>query len=73
MSTFLYGAHVHANGIRQHYLRYGGHGPALILIPGITSPAITGASSPSGWGKIRRLRARRARPRSVVQRPGTGL
>lgn len=41
MSTFLYGAHVHANGIRQHYLRYGGHGPALILIPGITSPAIT--------------------------------
>lgn len=50
MSTFLYGAHVHANGIRQHYLRYGGHGPALILIPGITSPAIT-ASSPSGWEK----------------------
>ncbi|MGO3841736.1 MAG: alpha/beta hydrolase, partial [Alcaligenes pakistanensis] len=24
MSTFLYGAHVHANGIRQHYLRFGG-------------------------------------------------
>ncbi len=23
-STFLYGANVHANGIRQHYLRYGG-------------------------------------------------
>ncbi|MGO3841818.1 MAG: alpha/beta hydrolase, partial [Alcaligenes pakistanensis] len=24
MSTFLYGGHVHANGIRQHYLRFGG-------------------------------------------------
>jgi len=23
-STYLYGGHVHANGIRQHYLRYGG-------------------------------------------------
>jgi N-formylmaleamate deformylase len=43
--TFLYGANVRANGIRQHYLRYGGTGPALILIPGITSPAIT-------WGFV---------------------
>jgi len=45
VSTFLYGANVQANGIRQHYLRYGGKGPALILIPGITSPAIT-------WGFV---------------------
>lgn len=45
MSTFLYGAHVAANGIRQHYLRYGGRGPALVLLPGITSPAIT-------WGFV---------------------
>src|ERR1700730_590369 len=44
-STFLYGAHVHANGIRQHYIRYGGQGIPLILIPGITSPAIT-------WGFV---------------------
>lgn len=50
-STFLYGANVHANGIRQHYLRYGGPSgeraarPAVILIPGITSPAIT-------WGFV---------------------
>jgi N-formylmaleamate deformylase len=36
---FLYGAHVRANGIRQHYLRFGGKGPALVLIPGIASPA----------------------------------
>jgi N-formylmaleamate deformylase len=50
-STFLYGANVAANGIRQHYLRYGGNSGtraarlAIILIPGITSPAIT-------WGFV---------------------
>lgn len=46
-TTFCYGANVHANGIRQHYLRFGGEqattGRALILIPGITSPATTWA------------------------------
>lgn len=50
-STFLYGGNVSANGIRQHYLRYGRAGeelaarPAVIVIPGITSPAIT-------WGFV---------------------
>jgi N-formylmaleamate deformylase len=50
-STFRYGANVHANGIRQHYLRYGGQEgerasrDAVIIVPGITSPAIT-------WGFI---------------------
>ena len=44
-STFRYGAHVRANGIRQHYLRYGGRGRPVILVPGITSPAIT-------WGFV---------------------
>ncbi|GAA5235334.1 alpha/beta hydrolase [Verticiella sediminum] len=50
-STYLYGGHVHANGIRQHYLRYGGAAganaerDAVILIPGITSPAVT-------WGFV---------------------
>lgn len=34
-----YGAHVRANGIRQHYVRYGTRGPALVLVPGIISPA----------------------------------
>jgi N-formylmaleamate deformylase len=45
VSTFIHGGNVQANGIRQHYLRYGGKGPALVLIPGITSPAIT-------WGFV---------------------
>ncbi|WP_454619720.1 alpha/beta fold hydrolase [Bradyrhizobium cenepequi] len=44
-STFVGGGNVHANGIRQHYLRYGGAGRPVILIPGITSPAIT-------WGFV---------------------
>jgi len=44
-STFLYGANVRANGIRQHYLRYGGKGRPVILVPGITSPAVT-------WGFV---------------------
>jgi N-formylmaleamate deformylase len=51
MSTFLYGAHVHANGIRQHYLRFGGAEgkraarDAVVIVPGITSPAAT-------WGFV---------------------
>lgn len=51
MSTFLYGANVNANGIRQHYLRYGGQDgdrvtrDVVIIVPGITSPAIT-------WGFV---------------------
>lgn len=50
-STFLYGGNVNANGIRQHYLRYGGDTDGrnkretIIIIPGITSPAIT-------WGFV---------------------
>lgn len=48
MSTYLYGGNVHANGIRQHYLRYGGEQAGrdpVIVVPGITSPAIT-------WGFV---------------------
>lgn len=45
MSRLLYGAHVAANAVRLHYLRYGGQGHPLVLIPGITSPAIT-------WGFV---------------------
>ena len=45
MSQFMFGGHVVANNIRLHYLRYGGQGQPLILIPGITSPAIT-------WGFV---------------------
>jgi N-formylmaleamate deformylase len=48
MSTLVCGGNVFANGIRQHYLRYGGAQPGrdpVILVPGITSPAAT-------WGFV---------------------
>jgi N-formylmaleamate deformylase len=35
------GFNVATNGIRQHVLRYGWKGQPLVIIPGITSPAIT--------------------------------
>ncbi len=41
-SILRYGAHVRANGIRQHYFRYGVEGrrqDALVVVPGIVSPA----------------------------------
>ena len=40
-----FGYNVHANGIRQHLIHYPGKGPAMLLIPGITSPAVT-------WGFV---------------------
>ena len=45
MSSFLHGYHVRANGVRLHLLRYGGQGPRMLVLPGITSPAIT-------WGFV---------------------
>lgn len=51
MSSFLHGYHVRANGVRLHLLRYGGQGPVLLLLPGITSPAVT-------WGFVAERLAR---------------
>lgn len=45
MTRYLHGENIKANGIRQHLLRYGGKGAPLLLLPGITSPAIT-------WGFV---------------------
>ncbi len=39
MSNFMYGETVRANGILQHFLRYGGSGDPVLLIPGIASTA----------------------------------
>lgn len=44
-STTSRGYNLHANGIRLHLLHYTGNGPQLIIVPGITSPAIT-------WGFV---------------------
>jgi N-formylmaleamate deformylase len=51
MTTLQYGYHVRANGVRLHLLRYGGKGPSMLLLPGITSPAIT-------WGFVAERLAR---------------
>lgn len=65
------GFNVHANGIRQHVLRYGGSGAPVVLLPGITSPAVT-------WGFVADRLARdldvhvvdfRGRGLSTVQGP----
>lgn len=45
MSRLRHGYHVRANGVRLHLLNYGGAGRRLLLLPGITSPAIT-------WGFV---------------------
>ena len=50
--SFLYGAHVRANGIRQHYLRFGGKGTALVVIPGIMTPAILWSDVADRLGKV---------------------
>ncbi len=49
--TFLCGAHVRANGIRQHYLRFGGKGPGLVLVPGIITPAVLWSDVADRLGK----------------------
>ena len=57
MSQFLYGANIRANDIRQHYLRFGGASAEratrdpVIIIPGITSPAVTWAFVAERFGQ----------------------
>ena len=40
MTTNQQRFYVRANGIKLHYLEFGGDGPPLLVIPGITSPAM---------------------------------
>lgn len=51
-STFLYGNTIRANDIRQHFLRFGGKGTPLILVPGIVSPAMLWEFVGQRLGKI---------------------
>lgn len=37
--------HIESRGIKLHFLQFGDRGPHVLLIPGITSPAIT-------WGFV---------------------
>ena len=46
------GYNLHANGIRQHLIHHAGPGQQMLLIPGITSPAVT-------WGFVAERLAKR--------------
>lgn len=59
------GHNIAANGIRQHVLRYRGPGMPLVLVPGITSPAVT-------WGFVAERLAKRF-DTYVVDVRGRGL
>ncbi|MGB6103844.1 MAG: alpha/beta hydrolase [Pusillimonas sp.] len=61
-----YGAHVRANGIRQHYLHYPGTGSSVVIVPGIVSPAAL-------WGHIARALAGDGRDVRVLDVRGRGL
>jgi len=65
-TTFQYGANVHVNQIRLHYLCYGADDlPPVILVPGITSPAAT-------WGFVGEVLGRTLRT-YIVDVRGRGL
>lgn len=51
-STFMYGAHTRANGIRQHYFRFGGKGRVLVILPGIVTPAVLWSDVADRLGRI---------------------
>ncbi|MFB6451350.1 alpha/beta fold hydrolase [Bradyrhizobium tunisiense] len=50
-SVAAFGGNLRANGIRQHYLRFRSDSTPLVLVPGITSPAVT-------WGFVAERLAR---------------
>jgi N-formylmaleamate deformylase len=57
--------YIAAKGIKLHFLQYGTTGPQVLLIPGITSPAIT-------WGFVGERLARSARI-TILDNRGRGL
>ena len=57
--------YVEVKGIKLHFLQYGSYGPQLLLIPGITSPAIT-------WGFVGERLARHAMI-TILDNRGRGL
>jgi N-formylmaleamate deformylase len=61
------------NGIKIHFLEYGDSGPDVLLIPGITSPAITWAFVANRLAETAHVFVRDVRGRGLSdQRPGLG-
>lgn len=66
--TYVEGGHVRANGIRQHYLRFGGKGRQLVVVPGITMPAATFAEFADDLGRFFDVYVPDARGRGLSER-----
>ena len=66
--TYVAGGHVRANGIRQHYLRFGGKGLPLVVVPGITTPAATFAEFADDLGQFFDVYLPDARGRGLSER-----
>ncbi len=64
--------YVEANGLRLHYLEYGRGEPALVIVPGITSPAITWEFVAEALARDRRVLTLDVRGRGLSDKPPSG-
>lgn len=65
--------YVEAKGIKLHFIEYGTSGPKVLLLPGITSPAITWGFVGERIGRFARVTILDNRGRGLSdQRPGLG-
>lgn len=61
-----------ANGLRLHYLEYGQGDPRLVIVPGITSPAITWEFVAEELGRAYHVYTMDVRGRGLSDKPGSG-
>ena len=62
-----------ANGLRLHYLSYGDGEPSILIIPGITSPAITWEFVAEPLAELRQVISYDVRGRGLSDKPTTGF
>ncbi len=71
-ATGATGVHIDANGIELHALDYAGDGPAVVVLPGITSPAVTWDFMARELGDLARVVTIDLRGRGLSDTPTTG-
>lgn len=64
--------YVETNGVRLHHLEYGSGGPTILVLPGITSPAITWEFVAEQLADVARLIILDIRGRGLSDAPETG-
>ena len=64
--------YVEAGGTRLHYLSYGQRGPQLVIVPGITSPAITWEFVAEELARDYRVYTIDVRGRGLSDKPASG-